>query len=124
MATIHRKKLGSGKVIWLLSHGRTPNRIRIKAGDNRQQAEATLSLFKRQLAQQGAPPADITLEQALTEYSQHLDVNRRPGTSRRYKRVLKTQLLFFRKFHSRLQFLKDVKPAHIEDYKRRRVAGE
>jgi integrase len=37
---------------------------------------------------------------------------------------LKTQLLFFQEFHPRLQLLKDVKPAHIENYKRRRFAGE
>jgi hypothetical protein len=124
MASIHKKKLSSGRVIWLLTHGKEPNRIRMKAGNTRQQAEVTLSLFKQQLAQQGAPPADITLDRALTEYCQHLDVNRRPGTTRRYKRVLQTQLLFFHNFHPRLRLLKDVKAVHIEDYKRRRFAGE
>ena len=124
MASIHKKKLRSGRFIWLLTHGKEPNRIRMKAGDTRQEAEANLSVFKRQLAQQGAPPTDVTLERALTEYVQHLEVNRRHGTTRRYKRVLKTQWLFFRDFHPRVLLLKDVKPAHIEDYKRKRAAGE
>jgi integrase len=33
-------------------------------------------------------------------------------------------LLFFHSFHPRLRLLKDVKSVHIEDYKRRRFAGE
>jgi hypothetical protein len=81
MASIHKKKLRSGRFIWLLTHGKEPNRIRMKAGDTRQEAEANLSVFKRQLAQQGAPPTDVTLERALTEYVRHLEVNRRHGTS-------------------------------------------
>ena len=124
MASIHKKKLRSGKLIWELTHGKGPKRIRIKAGDSRPEAEASLSLFKRQLAQQGAPPTDATLVRAVQLYSEHLDVNRRPGTARRYKRVLRTQCAFFRKFHPRIGFLKDIKPAHIEDYKRKRFAGE
>jgi hypothetical protein len=124
MASIHKKRLRSGKVTWELTHGKGVNRIRIKAGDSRPEAEATLSLFKRQLAQQGTPPTNATLNRAVGQYAEHIDVNRRPGTARRYKRVLRTQCAFFQKFHPRIVFLKDIKPSHIEDYKRKRFAGE
>jgi integrase/recombinase XerD len=33
-------------------------------------------------------------------------------------------LRFFERFHPRVKFLKDIKPSHVEDYKRRRIAGE
>jgi integrase/recombinase XerC len=60
----------------------------------------------------------------VRQYTEHLEVNRRAGTARRYKRVLRTQCAFFQKFHPRIVSLKDIKPSHIEDYKRKRFAGE
>src|SRR5262245_31937131 len=124
MASIHKKKLRSGKTIWELTHGKPPNRLRIKAGDTRQEAEVTLSLFKRQLAAQGSAPVEITLERAVASYEEYLSVNRRRNTARRYVRVLKTFTTFFRNFRPATQLLRDVRTAHIEDYKRRRLAGE
>ncbi len=64
MASIHKRELRSGKVIWELTHGREPDRIRMKAGETRQEAEATLALFRRQLALQGAAPVEISLEKS------------------------------------------------------------
>src|SRR5262245_56059058 len=124
MASIHKKKLRSGRMIWELTHGKPPNRIRIKAGDTRQEAETTLSLFKRQLVVQGSAPIEISLEKAVASYEEYLSVNRRRGTARRYVRVLKTFTTFFRCFRPAIQLLRDVHTPHIEDYKRRRRAGE
>lgn len=51
-------------------------------------------------------------------------MNRRKGTVRRYLRVLKTLSTFFRDFHAGIQLLRDIRTVHLEDYKRRRFAGE
>ena len=84
MASIHKKRLTpSGRIVWELTHGKGPDRIRMIVGDTRQEAETALALFKRQLALQGSAPTDTTLEESLKRYGQHLEVNRRPGTARR-----------------------------------------
>jgi hypothetical protein len=70
MASIYEKRLRSGRIIWELSHGREPNRIRMKAGDTKAEAEATLALFNRQLAHQGAAPAEITLRKSMEAYGE------------------------------------------------------
>ena len=124
MASIHKKRLGSGKIVWELTHGKGASRIRLKAGDNRFQAEATLTLFKRQLTAQGSAPTEVSLEKALAAYGEYLQVNRRKTTARRYLRVLKTLSAFLHDFHSGVQLLRDIRTLHLEDYKRKRFAGE
>ena len=60
MASIHRKKMRSGRVVWELTHGRGRERIRLVAGDTREAAEGVLATFRRQLALQGTAPAPTT----------------------------------------------------------------
>jgi integrase/recombinase XerD len=125
MASIHRKKLRSGKVVWELTHGRPPNRVRFIAGQTKEEAEATLSRFKRQLALHGKAPDGLTVESAVAEYGRHLAVNRSPATVRRYMRVLSTFAdCFLSEFHPNVHLLREVKPLHLEDFKCRRVSGE
>ncbi len=125
MASIHRKKLRSGKVVWELTHGRPPNRVRFIAGRTKEEAEATLSRFKRQLALHGKAPDGLTVESAVAEYGKYLTVNRSPATLRRYMRVLSTfTYCFLPEFHPEVRLLREVKPHHLEDYKFRRLEGE
>ena len=124
MASIHKKRLSRGRIVWELTHGRGPNRIRLKAGETKPEAEATLAHFKRQLAFQGAAPTDVKLDKAVNLYGNYLDVNRRPGTAHRYKRVLRTLRTFLSEFHAGVELLRDVRTSHLEDFKRRRLAGE
>ena len=125
MASIHRKRLGSGKVVWELTHGKAPNRVRFVAGHSKEEAEATLSRFKRQLALHGKAPEGMTLDRSVEEYGKYLAVNRSPATLRRYARVLSTFAhCYMREFHPEVVVLRDVKPHHIEEYKRRRLEGE
>jgi len=124
MASIHKKRLGSGKIVWELTHGRGQGRIRMVVGDSRPEASAALALFNRQLAQQGAAPTQVSLEDALSKYGEHLKVNRRPGTARRYGRVLKTFGSFIGNSHAGVRLLREIKSCQIEDYKRKRLAGE
>src|SRR5215217_1843675 len=121
MASIHKKKLRSGKVVWELTHGRAPSRIRFVAGDTKEEAEATLSRFKRQLALHGKAPLGLTIEAAVAEYGKYLAVNRSAATLRRYLRVLSTFAeCFLPEFHPDVCLLREVKPHHLEDYKSRR----
>ncbi len=125
MASIHKKKLKSGKVIWELTHGTPPNRDRFNAGETRQEAEATLRMYKRQLALHGKAPEAESVEGAMLRYCDHLSLNRSHSTLRRYRRVLETfALCFLPQFHPKVLLLRDIKPAHLDDYKRSRRAGE
>lgn len=125
MASIHKKKLRSGAVVWELTHGRPPNRVRFIAGKTKEEAEGTLALFKRQLALHGAAPEHLTVERAVEEYGKHLDLNRSPATARRYRRVLQTFAeCFLPQFHPEVKLLRDVKPHHLEEYKRLRLEGQ
>ena len=125
MASIHKRKQKSGKVVWELTHGRPPNRVRFIAGRTKEEAEATLTLFKRQLALHGSAPEHLTIAEAAEEYGRHLDLNRSPATARRYKRVLQTFAdCYLPQFHPEAKLLRDVKPHHLEEYKRRRLEGE
>ena len=124
MATIHKRKLVSGNIVWEICHGTGANRQRFTAGKTREEAQETLNQFTRQLALHGAAPADDSLASVIGQYVAYLEVNHRPSTRRRYVRVLQT---FHRRFlepcHPTVQRLRHVTPAHIEEYKMRRVNG-
>lgn len=124
MATIHKRKLVSGNVVWELCHGSGRNRTRFVAGKTREEAQETLNQFNRQLALHGQAPAEDGLTAVLGQYFQYLATNRREGTRRRYTRVLET---FHRRFlepnFPSVTRLRQVTPAHIEEYKTRRLAG-
>jgi len=125
MATIHKRKLRSGETVWVLTHGTGAERQRFVAGRTRQEAQEVLTQFKRQLALHGSAPGRASLETAVSEYSDYLKTNRRPATKVRYDRVLKTFVVcFLGRFHPEVLNLQDVKPSHLEEYKRRRSEGE
>lgn len=125
MAGIHKKVLRSGKVKWELTHGSGKNRVRFVAGETKGEAEAALRLFKQQLALHDKAPESLTVEAAMAQYCEHLELNRKPSTLRRYRRVLETFCLcFLVQFQGKVKLLRQIRPVHIEEYKRRRSKGE
>jgi integrase len=125
MATIHKRKTGGGDVVWELTHGTGSDRQRFVAGRSKQEAEAVLAQFTRQLALHGEAPDNITVTDAVAQYVEYLGTNRRKSTQRRYARVLQTfDGCFLKVFHYNVATLRDVKPAHLEDYKERRLGGQ
>jgi integrase/recombinase XerD len=124
MASLHRRKRRSGAIVWELTHGRPPNRVRFLAGENREEAEAALALFKRTLAHHGKAPERISLQDAIERYREFLSGNRSPATERRYLRILETfASCFLASLHPEVESLKDVKTTHLEEFKARRRAG-
>lgn len=124
MATIHKRRLVSGEVVWELTHGTGAERQRFTVGKTREEAQEALNQFTRQLALHGQAPADGSLESILGQYIQFLGSNRRAGTRRRYIRVLQTfHDCFLRPYHPDVTRLRQVTPAHIEAYKVRRMNG-
>jgi integrase/recombinase XerD len=125
VASIHRRKGRRGRVSWVLTHGKPPNRVRFIAGNTREEAEAALALFKRTLAHHGRAPERVSLREAIEHYRAFLSGNRAPATARRYLRVLETfASCFVGSFHPEIENLKDVKSAHLEEFKAKRRAGE
>ena len=125
MASIHKKKLRSGTVVWELTHGDGASRVRLVVGKTRQEAEASLALFKRQLALHGDAPEHLSVRDAVERYREYLRLNRSPATLRRYERVLATFAeCFLPQFHGEVRTLREIKPHHLEEYKRRRIDGE
>jgi site-specific recombinase XerD len=124
MATIHKRRTGSGETAWELTHGTGKDRRRFVAGRTREEAEAVLREFKKQLALHGAAPSDAPVERAVAEYGEYLRVNRRKRTTRRYKGILRAfSTLYLARRRPEVTRLRDVKPFHIEEYKRLRSEG-
>jgi len=125
MASIHKKKQTSGKVVWELTHGKGAARVRFVAGKTKEEAEATLRLFERQLGVHGRSPEVLSLQEAVASYEEFLSVNRSHSTARRYGRVLRTFAhCFLGAHHPAVSNLRDVKPYHLEEYKKGRLLGE
>lgn len=125
MATIHKRTLRSGEVVWELTHGTGSDRQRFVVGHTREEAEGALRQFRYQLELHGDAPGQVTVVDAVGKYTTFLRGNRRASTVRRYGRVLRTFThCFLRVFHPQVQRLRDVRPAHIEDYKLKRTGGE
>ncbi len=124
MATINRRRLVSGKWVWELSHGTGTDRQRFIAGKSREEAQEVLNQFNRQLALHGQAPTDGTVDAVVGLYIAYLSGNRRASTNRRYIRVLKTfHECFLRPHFPEVTRLRQVTPAHIEEYKLRRING-
>jgi integrase len=124
MATINKRRLRSGKVVWEITHGTGADRRRFVAGQTREEAQQVLLQFERQLALHGEAPGDDSVNAVLGSYISFLKANRRPGTFRRYVRVLKTfRECFLAVHHPEIERLRHVKPVHIEEYKTRRADG-
>ena len=108
-----------------MTHGDGKERTRFVVGETKTEAEAALSLFKRQIAIHGHSPEGLTLEEASRRYEDYLELNRSPSTQRRYGRVLRTLVVcFLPEFHPDVQLLRQIKPSHLESYKRKRLAGD
>src|SRR5260221_445862 len=124
MATIHKRRLGSGQLVWELTHGSGSDRQRFIAGRSREEAQEVLRQFERQLALHGRAPKDDSVSATVGRYIRHLSANRRPSTLRRYVRVLKTfHECFLARWYPDVQRLRQLRPSHLEDYKRRRMEG-
>lgn len=125
MAGIHKKVARNGSVKWELTHGSGDKRVRFVCGTTKSEAEAALRQFKRQLALHDQAPEALSIDNGLARYCQHLQLNRKPSTWRRYRRVLETFFLcFLVQFYGRVKLLHQIRPLHLEEYKRRRINGE
>src|SRR5687768_15033053 len=90
MATIHKRRLVSGELVWELTHGSGRERQRLVAGKTREEAEDVLKQFKHQLALHGGAPTDDAVAAVVGQYEAFLKTNRRASTVTRYMRVVKT----------------------------------
>jgi integrase/recombinase XerD len=125
MASIHKKRLPSGEVVWELTHGTGRDRRRFVAGKTRSEANVVLKQFEDQLKLHGEAPEGLTVSDSIARYLAFLKANRRPNTLRRYARVLSTfDRCFLKTYHADVERLRDVRPVHIESYKQRRANGE
>lgn len=126
MATIRKKALHpSGRIVWELSHGSPPHRDRFIAGHTKEEANATLRLYVRQLERHGRAPESVTIREAMERYLYFLEVNRSASTHRRYERVLRTFFLcYLGTRYSHLTSLREVKPYHLDEYKELRISAE
>lgn len=125
MATIHRRRNGSNELVWELSHGTGNDRQRLVVGRTREEAQEALNQFNRQLAMHGEAPSDDTVESVIGQYATFLKTNRRLRTVARYMRVLRTFYeCFLTPAFPDVQRLRQLRPMHLEEYKRRRAEGE
>jgi len=125
MATIRRLRLVSGEYAWELTHGSGSNRQRFAVGETREEAEEALKKFERQVALHGDAPSDDSVASVIGQYQAHLVTNRRASTVKRYMRILKTfHECFLVTYFPDVQRLRQLRPLHIEEYKRRRAEGE
>jgi integrase len=125
MATIHKRRLVSGEIVWELTHGTGTGRQRFTAGQTREEAQDVLNQFNRQLALHGEGPKDGSVVSVIGEYAQFLKTNRRSRTVARYLRVLKTfHECFLAPVFPDVDRLRQLRPMHLEEYKRRRAEGQ
>lgn len=125
MATLNKRRLVSGRIVWELSHGTGRDRRRFVVGQTKEEAEEALNQFNRQLALHGEAPSDGTVDAVLGLYTTYIMGNRRHGTCRRYLRILKTfNECFLKPYCPDVLRLRQVTPSHIEEYKLRRLNGK
>lgn len=125
MATIHQRRLRSGDVVWELTHGTGKNRQRFTAGRSKEEAQEVLKQFDRQLALHGDAPKDDTIDAAVGLFDRYLQTNRRTSTKNRYLRILKTFTECFLRVHApEVIRMRQIRPLHLEEFKRLRVEGE
>lgn len=125
MATIHKRRLRSGEVVWELTHGTGRDRQRMIAGRTREEAQETLNQFNRQIAMHGAAPRDDSVTSVIGQFRKYITTNRRPATVTRYMRVLKTfEECFLRQAFPDVQRLRQLRPMHVEEFKRLRAEGQ
>src|SRR5436190_12458154 len=125
MATIRKRRLVSGEYAWELTHGTGRDRQRFAVGKTREEAEEALKQFERQLALHGEAPSNDSILSVMGQYKAYITTNRRATTVNRYMRVIKTFYDCFLTTHfPDVQRLRQLRPVHVEEYKRRRAPGE
>jgi site-specific recombinase XerD len=124
MATIHKRRLVSGEEVWELTHGTGSDRQRFPVGKTREEAQNVLKHFEHQLALHGNAPSNESVVSVIGQYGQFLRTNRRPATVVRYLRVLKTfEECYLKGRFPDITQLRQLRPMHIEEYKRIRSEG-
>src|SRR6185436_12761141 len=84
-----------------------------------------LKQFERQVALHGGAPTDDSVAAAIGQYHVFLKTNRRASTVVRYMRVVKTFHECFLVLHfPDVQRLRQLRPMHLEEYKRMRAEGK
>jgi integrase len=125
MATIHKRRLRSGEIVWELTHGTGRARQRMIAGRTREEAQEVLKQFERQVALHGGAPSDDSVAAVIGNYEAYLKTNRREGTVSRYMRIIKTfHECFIGPYFPDIQRLRQLRPMHMEEYKRLRAEGK
>jgi len=111
-------------VVWELTHGTGRDRKRFLVGRTREEAHTALRQFEEQLALHGDAPSDDSVSAVIGQYNKHLRANRRHGTVRRYTRVLQTfDECFLKRHWPDVERIRQLKPSHLEHYKRLRLEG-
>jgi site-specific recombinase XerD len=124
MATIHKRRLRSGEIVWELTHGTGRDRQRMVVGRTREEAQEVLKQFERQVALHGGAPTDDSVTAVIGQYAAYLKTNRRERTVARYMRVLKTfHECFLVPHFPEVRRLRQLRPMHLEEYKRLRHEG-
>jgi site-specific recombinase XerD len=125
MATIHKRRLRSGEIVWELTHGTGRDRQRLTVGRTREEAQTILKQFEHQIALHGGAPTNDSVVAVVQKYEEFLKTNRRPSSVARYVRVVKTfHDCFLVKYFPDITLLRQLRPMHLEEYKRRRSEGE
>src|SRR5258708_11914361 len=121
MATIQKRRLRSGEVVWELTHGTGRDRQRLVAGRTREEAQSILKQFEHQISLHGGAPKDDSVVAVVGRYEEFLKTNRRPSSAARYVRVLKTfHDCFLGKYFPDITSLRQLPPMHLEAYTRTR----
>src|SRR5258708_12824641 len=125
MATIHKRRLRSGEVVWELTHGTGRDRQRLVAGRTREEAQWIVKELEVEMSVHGGGATEDSVVAVVGRYEEFLKTNRRPSSAARYVRVVKTfHDCFLVKYFPDITSLRQLRPMHLEEYKRRRAEGE
>src|SRR5258708_36625538 len=84
-----------------------------------------LKQFELQISLHGGAPTDDSVVAVVGRYEEFLKTNRRPSSAARYVRVVKTfHDCFLVKYFPDITSLRQLRPMHLEEHKRRRAEGE
>ena len=124
MASIHKKRLPSGEIVWELTHGTGRDRKRFVAGKTRPEANIVLRQFEDQLTLHGEAPEGLSVSEAIGRYLAFLKTIAVEVRCAGRGCSLTLNRCFLKTYHADVERLRDVRPMHLESYKQRRSSGE